>query len=165
MKQHMSVRNKQHRGPQSPRVSSRKQRAHAKQVGFNAWMKYGKSITENPYRGLEGEAWREGYLLACQFKGTPIEERAPLGLPRHKDSYVVVKLSHPKRKFREAQPRSDKGPELYLGYIKPGKNGRPKRFFVWSNNPKPDEWRNKIANKSYKEPKDVENTLAFDPKE
>jgi hypothetical protein len=34
-----------------------------------------------------------------------------------------------------------------------------KRFYPWSNNPPEDVWRNKIANKSYKEEKDVETTV------
>jgi hypothetical protein len=158
-KQYMTMRNKQHRGPMRPRVASKKHCDHAYQRGCNAWLKYGKSINDNPYRGLEAEAWRKGYLAASNFKVNPVVERAPQGRASdYVDSYVVVKRTGAdKRPKGKAEPR-ERDTVTYLGYIKPGKDGRLKRFYPWSNNPPEDEWRNKIACKSYKEPKDVEST-------
>jgi hypothetical protein len=64
------------------------------------------------------------------------------GKARHKDGYVVVKLSHPKHNFREQTfryPDCDQN----LGFIPkvPSKNRkvivmREKKFRRWSNNPK-----------------------------
>lgn len=157
-KQYMTMRNKQHRGPMRPHVASKKKCAHAYQRGYDAWMKYGKSISDNPYRGLEAEAWRKGYLAASNFKVNPVVSRAPEGRPEHNAGYVVVKRFGAEKKLKgPAEPR-EREIEMYLGYIKPGKDGRLKRFYPWTNNPPEDEWRNKIACKSYKEPKDVEST-------
>src|ERR1700752_2952327 len=158
MSQHITIRNKQHRGPISPRVASKKQRTHAFQLGRDAWRKYGKSISDNPYKGVEGEAWREGYLEAANYKQSTVVERAPEGEATGPYGYgfVVVQRSKPKRKFREQKVRGPRDNSQYLGYIKLGKNGKPRRFFPRSNNPSEDKWRNKIANKSYKEPKSEE---------
>ena len=158
-KQYMSLRNKQYRGPLRPHVASPKRCAHARLRGYNAWALHGKSISDNPYRpGLEYDAWRAGYMDASKFKVNPVVSSAPEGKAPHKDSVVIVKRTGAlKRPKGQAIPR-DREIVTYLGYIKPGKNGRPKRFYVWSNNPPEDVWRNKIADKSYKEEKDVEST-------
>jgi hypothetical protein len=88
--------------------------------------------------------------LILALKHLPkIENRAPEGLGRHKDSYVVVKRTKPKRNFNEKTFKERKFEE-YLGYIKPGKDGRLRKFRVWSNNPPEDKWRNRIADKSYR---------------
>jgi hypothetical protein len=148
-KQYMSIRNKRHVGPQNPHVASKGKRIHAEKRGYDAWVKFGKSITDNPYRpGLLNDAWRKGYLQAAQYKCKSVENRAAEGSARHKDSYVVVKRtgatkSLPARTFREPK---DNDP--YLGYINPGKNGKLRKFRVWTGNPPEDQWRDRIACKS-----------------
>jgi hypothetical protein len=153
-KQYMSLRNKQYRGPIRPHVASPRKIVHARLRGYNAWALHGKSINDNPYKGSEAIAWREGYLEASKFKMNLVASRAPEGRDAHKDSYVVVKRFGAEKKLKgPAEPR-ERETETYLGYIKPGKDGRLKRFYPWSNNPPEDVWRNKIANKSYKEEKE-----------
>ena len=158
-KQYMSLRNKQYRGPMRPHVASKKKCIHAKLRGYNAWALHGKSIADNPYKpGLEADAWRQGYLEASNFKVNPVVSRAPRGRDPHKDSVVVVKRTGALKRPRGATIPRERDTVTYLGYIKPGKDGRLKRFYPWSNNPPEDVWRNKIADKSYKEEKDVEST-------
>jgi hypothetical protein len=85
-------------------------------------------------------------------KFSQVPNNAPEGLARHKDSYVVVKRTGAARKPKgEVTPREEKEFNHYLGYIKPGKNGRLRKFFPRSNNPKEDLWRGKIASKSKSE--------------
>jgi hypothetical protein len=65
------------------------------------------------------------------------------------NSYVIVKRTGIKKKWRDPVKRKDKF-NNYLGYIGPGKNGKPRKFHVYTGNPLEDKWRNKIACKSYK---------------
>jgi len=153
-KQLMTIRNKKHTGPISPRVSSNKSRTRAYQKGQSAFHA-GFHLSDNKYRpGLEHDEWSRGYLEATKFKINPVPNRAPEGMAPHKDGYVVVKHIGIKKKWRTSENRKPRPTEEYLGYIKPGKDGRPRRFFPYTNNPAEDKWRNKVACKSYKEPKE-----------
>jgi hypothetical protein len=153
-KQFMRVRNKQHHGPESPNVATKKRIELASQRGATAW-KRGKSITDNPYRpGTENEAWKKAYLQASQYRGAPIENRAPEGKWfLEPNSYVIIKRIGIKKKWGDAPARKQKFND-FLGYIKPGKNGRPRRFHIFTGNPLEDKWRNKVACKSYKPEKE-----------
>ena len=131
------------------------------QEGQNAWNKYAKSITSNPYPTISKDhtCWIEGYMSVCKYKYKPVVSRAPEGKVRHIDGYVVVKHVGIKKKFQAKKeiiietPKSPDEVNHYLGYIKPGKNNKPKRFFPHTNNPKQDEWKDKIACKSAKKEK------------
>lgn len=53
------------------------------------------------------------------------------GRPKHNDGYVVIKLSHPKRRFSEKDyTKSSKDFDQSLGYVK------KRKYHVWTNNPK-----------------------------
>jgi hypothetical protein len=97
---------------------------------------------------------REDRLLLASMNHLPrVIEHAPEGSTRHLDGYVVVKRAGIKKKWRDVPPRKDKFND-FLGYIKPGKNGRPRKFRVFVGNPIEDKWSNKIACKSYKPEKE-----------
>jgi hypothetical protein len=145
----MKLRNKQYAGPQNPRVASMKKRLHAEERGRLAWVKYGKSVNDNPYRpGLENDAWRKGFLQACKFNSNSVEMRAPEGAPRHKDTYVVVKRTGATKRLPAKTYKEPRANTAYLGYIKPGKDGRLRKFRVWTSNPSEDVVKDKIASKS-----------------
>jgi hypothetical protein len=164
-KQLMRVKEKRHCGPESPHVSSQKQRNRAFIRGDNAW-KAGFFLSDNPYRpGLERDAWAKGYAQAANWKPNLVTESAPAGKWHlEPNSYVVVKRTGASKKVRSKQefnPEKEREKAIeakkgYLGYIKPGKNGRLRKFRVYTRNPSEDKWKNKVACKSYKEPKDEE---------
>jgi len=133
-KQLMKVRNKLHRGPTTPCVASPEKRAHVFQVGYDAWKKYNKSATENPYHGILGEEWLKGYLSAAKVKLSSEPAKAAEG--REIKPYGIVevkKTSRKKFKIKDNVPEPKKEPELnyYLGYISPPR----RKFRVWTRNP------------------------------
>jgi hypothetical protein len=74
--------------------------------------------------------------------------RAPVGRKDHVNMIVVVKRTGVKKRMSTKEPKERKEKEQYLGYIKPGKNGKQRKFWVWSNNPDEDKWRDRIAGRS-----------------
>jgi hypothetical protein len=153
-KQLMTVRNKLYRGPGAHRWATPEQTIHAFQRGYDAWERFGKPITDNPYRpGQEHDAWNRGYIQATEIKWKAIPNRAPEGLAKHKNSVVVVKnngvtKTHKPRK----EKKDDKGKEIIvvkhstdLGYV--SKDGRLRRFNRWTGNPKDQNW-NKTTGRS-----------------
>jgi hypothetical protein len=149
MPQYMRLRNKHYVGPQTPRVASKGKRHFAEERGKIAWVKYGKSLSDNPYRpGLENDAWRKGFLQAAQFNHPLVEISAPEGLAPHKDSYVVVKRTGSTKRLPAKTYKEPRANPTYLGYTKPGKDGRLRKFRVWTSNPSEDDFKDKIASKS-----------------
>lgn len=139
------------------RASSSVRKVNAFHRGQDAWM-MGLSPSDNPYKPIyiEYAAWNRGYMKAAQLKANPIKNKAPIGLPRHHDSYVVVKRGGAAKKLYikdgiVPELKLDEPINGYLGYIKPGNNGRPRKYHVWTRNPPEDKWHNKVANKSYRE--------------
>lgn len=149
------------------RASSSVRKVNAFQRGQDAWDN-GLSTGDNPYRPIyvEYAAWNRGYVKAAQLKSNPIPNKAPLGIMPdetlsyiRRDTYVVVKRFGASKKVGKTIIKDGTTPELnlnepingYLGYLKPGNNGRPRKYRVWTRNPPEDKWQNKVANKSYRE--------------
>jgi ribosome modulation factor len=146
----MRIRDKRHFGPSARNVASKRKTNHAFERGLAQGQK-GKSIMTNPYGpGLEHDAWIKGYAQALQYTHRPAPNNAPEGRSS-KGTYfyspIVVKRTGAKRNISEKTGRPEKE-NLYLGYIKPGKNGKIRRFFPFSNNPKEDNNQDRIAGKS-----------------
>ena len=141
MAQFIKCRNKQYRGPMSPRFPTDEKIAHARERGYDACDKFNKSVTENPYSpgGSLAEAWRKGYMEALNYKPVAPPNRAPQG--REAIPYGIVnvqKTSRKKFRIKGGYEPPAKEPEFnyFLGYISP-----PNRTFGrWVRNPpKPKE--------------------------
>jgi ribosome modulation factor len=162
MPQKMRIRDKRYFGPSARSVASKRKTDHAFKRGLAQGQK-GRSIATNPYApGLEHDAWVKGYAQALQYTHRPVPNNAPEG--RYSGgtflySPVVVKRKGAQKSLPGTPEPVDifkdtkefnryQKQNTYLGYTKPGKDGRIRRFFPLSSNPKEEDFTDKIAGRS-----------------